>query len=220
MLNPSFQPEPMHLTTAAVANAKPSSPSTNKNQLTKNRFTIMKKSFLILSVAVLAISANAQQKQKNALKVNPLSLLIMTGNVSYERALSGNYSAQLGAFYSGAGLGDLKYQGYGIVPEFRFYFGSGNTPLNGGYLAPFGRYQVLSVRSKEIANKASFTTVGGGLVAGYQKKWEGGFILNVFAGPSFNKLTFENNGEHNEFDLQTGMKGFGLRTGITLGIAF
>jgi hypothetical protein len=45
MLNPSFQPEPMHLTTAAVANAKPSSPSTNKNQLTKNRFTIMKRVF-------------------------------------------------------------------------------------------------------------------------------------------------------------------------------
>lgn len=179
----------------------------------------MKKFLFVIALFVTTV-AGAQKAPKNALKFNPLSLLVMTGNVSYERALSGNVSVQLGSFYSGAGLEEFKYQGFGLVPEVRFYFGGQQKPLNGGYIAPFGRYQNLSITNKQIGNKADITTLGGGAVAGYQKHWESGFILNVFAGPSFNKLTFRNNNQEDDFDLRTGMNGFGLRTGLSLGFSF
>ena len=190
----------------------------NKKQITTKQHN-MKKSLFITVLFVTTI-ASAQTTHKNALKINPISLLVMTGNLSYERALSNNLSVQLGGFYSGAALEEHKYQGFGIVPEVRFYLGRQQKPLNGGYIAPFGRYQNLSISNKEIGNKAGITTLGGGAVAGYQRRWESGFILNVFAGPSFNKLTFQNDNQEDDFDLKTGMNGFGLRTGITLGFSF
>ncbi|HEV7330272.1 MAG TPA: DUF3575 domain-containing protein [Flavisolibacter sp.] len=178
------------------------------------------KNYLFVIALFLTTFASAQTTPKNALKFNPLSLLVMTGNVSYERSLSNNLSVQLGGFYSGAGLEGHKYEGFGIVPEVRFYFGGQRKPLNGGYIAPFGRYQNLSITNKEISNKADITTLGGGAVAGYQKRWESGFVLNVFAGPSFNRLTFRNDNQEDDFDLKSGMNGFGLRTGLTLGSSF
>lgn len=185
-----------------------------------NQKSTMKKNLFIIAFALLSMVTNAQEEPKNAVKINPLSLLIRTGNVSYERALSNKHSVQLAGFYSGAGLGDFKYQGYGIIPEIRFYFGRRGEALNGGYIAPFGRYQNLSITNKELKNKSSFTTVGGGAVLGFQKTWTGGFALNFFAGPSFNNLNFENDNAEEDFDPKSGLKGFGLRTGLTIGIAF
>lgn len=178
------------------------------------------KTYLVFLALLLSTLAFAQTVPKNAVKFNPLSLLVLTGNVSYERALSHNLSVQLGGFYSAAGLNDHKYQGFGIVPEIRFYVAGQHLPLNGLFLAPFGRYQNLSVTNKTIGNKADITTLGGGAVAGYQKHWESGFLLTVFAGPSFNKIQFRNDNQKDDFDLQTGMNGFGLRTGLTLGFSF
>src|SRR5688572_21135088 len=91
------------------------------NQLTNN-LTIMKKNILLIVLFFMAIAAQAQDTKRNALKINPLSLLAVTGNVSYERALSNSYSIQIGGFYSGAGIDNFKYRGYGIIPEVRFYF--------------------------------------------------------------------------------------------------
>lgn len=178
------------------------------------------KTYAILLALLLSTVCFAQTSPKNALKFNPLSLLALTGNVSYERALSNNLSVQLGGFYSGAGLDDISYQGFGLVPEIRFYMAGQQRLLNGLYLAPFGRYQNLSVTNKSIGNKAAVTTLGGGVVAGYQKHWESGFLLTVFAGPSFNQLRFRNDNQKDEFDLRTGTNGFGLRTGLTLGFSF
>lgn len=187
---------------------------------TCNTKQINMKTYLVLIVMFFSTAAAAQTGPKNALKFNPLSLLALTGNISYERALSNNLSVQLGGFYSGAGLDNVSYQGLGLVPEIRFYMAGQQRRLNGLYLAPFGRYQNLSVTNKEIGNKAAITTIGGGIVAGYQKHWESGFLLTVFAGPSFNQLRFQNDNQKDEFDLRTGTNGFGLRTGLTLGFSF
>ena len=190
------------------------------NQLTNN-LTIMKKNIFLIALFFMAIAAQAQDTKRNALKINPLSLLAVTGNVSYERALSNSHSIQIGGFYSGAGIDNFKYQGYGIIPEVRFYFGKQKQALNGGYVAPFGRYQNFSITNKSLLNKADFTTIGGGAVVGYQRAWESGFVLNIFAGPSFSKLTFENNNKIiDDFDIQKGMDGFGLRSGLTIGFTF
>ena len=132
-------------------------PGKNNPFYSTNKPFIMKKQMLIIVFFFVAFGAASQQK--NALKMNPLSLLAATGNVSYERALSGRQSIQLGGFYSGVGLGDFKYGGYGFIPEIRFYFGSQSMPLNGGYVAPFGRFQHFSITNRELKNKAMFSKI-------------------------------------------------------------
>lgn len=179
----------------------------------KNLFTAV--AFLLVSVA-----ASAQTSNKNALKMNPLSLLVKTGNVAYERAVAPRTSVQLGAFYSGVGLNDFKYAGFGVTPEVRFYLGAKSQALNGAYVAPFARYQDFAIRDEELKSKARFTTVGGGAVLGWQRAFASGFTLDLFAGPSMSKISFTDDADEDDFEVSGGMKGFGLRTGITLGFSF
>jgi len=179
----------------------------------------MKKCVLLAGLLAVGFIVKAQTIQTNALKLNPLSIIIKTGNISYERAINHNQSFQLGGFYSGVSLGDFKYDGWGITPEYRFYFGGEKQVLNGGYVAPFFRYQDFSISDKASDAKASFSTLGGGAIIGWEKKYKTGFVLDVFAGPSYNSIKFRN-GNEDDFDIKGGIKGFGLRSGIAIGFSF
>src|SRR5215217_2946567 len=86
----------------------------NKTNPLNNNQTSMKNNFLFVAFFFLALGATAQNTQRNALKINPLSLVVATGNVSYERAVSNSHSFQVGGFYSGAGIDNFNYRGYGI----------------------------------------------------------------------------------------------------------
>jgi hypothetical protein len=178
----------------------------------------------ILLVAVLFAAVSGVKAQdapnQNAIKLNPLSLVFATGNVSYERAVGENQSVQLGVFYSGVSLSGIKYAGLGITPEYRFYFGGKRQALNGVYAAPFLRYQNFSLKEKESGDKATYSSFGGGAIIGWQKMWDSGFVLDLFAGPAYNSGKFKNDSEGDEFDISGGIDGFGLRTGITLGFGF
>ena len=181
------------------------------------------KNLLILTLFVLAFGGLKAQEagRSNAIKLNPLSLVFATGNISYERAVSDNKSVQLGAFYSSFGLGGLKYSGFGVTPEFRLYFAGNREALNGVYVAPFARYQNFKLVDKTYSeNTTSFSTIGGGATIGWQKMWGSGFVLDLFAGPSYNKATFKNEGDEEDFNVKGGFTGFGVRTGITLGFGF
>lgn len=180
----------------------------------------MKKIFAAVFLLVAACSLNAQDVKQNAIKLNPLSLFAATGNVSYERAISANKSIQLGTYYSGVSINDLKYSGYGITPEMRFYFAGAKQALNGVYAAPFLRYQSFNLKNKDTQDKTSFNSFGGGATIGWQKMWASGFVLDIFAGPSYNNGKFKNDGDEDAYDLTFGVDGFGLRTGITLGFGF
>lgn len=180
------------------------------------------KRLLLVAVLFAAVShVNAQENSaRNAVKLNPLSLIFATGNVSYERAIARNQSVQLGIFYSGMSISDIKYSGLGITPEYRFYFGGKREALNGVYAAPFVRYQHFSLKDKKNTNETTYSSFGGGATLGWQKKWNSGFVLDLFAGPSINSGKFKNDSDEDQFDLSSGVDGFGVRTGITLGFAF
>ena len=122
----------------------------------------MKKCFTLILLATLTVAAAAQTAKKNAIKVNPLSTIIKTGNVSYERAIASNQSLQLGSFFSGVSLGDLNYKGFGFTPEYRYYFAGHKKAMDGVYVAPFARYQQFSIADKSSDGKAKFETIGGG----------------------------------------------------------
>lgn len=94
----------------------------------------MKKIVLVLAVVFAVTGIKAQEGKLNAIKINPLSLAFATGNVSYERAIGPQSSIQLGGFYAGFKLSELKYSGFGVTPEFRYYFAGNKEALNGVYV--------------------------------------------------------------------------------------
>jgi hypothetical protein len=176
--------------------------------------------FAATAFIAFAFSASGQRAQNNALKLNPISLVVKTGNISYERATTKNQSVQVGAFYSGLSIDDVKYTGFGVTPEYRFYFGGQKQALNGGYVAPFVRYQDFTIEKTTEKAKADFTTLGGGAIIGWQKTWNSGFIVDVFAGPTYNHLKFDVDEQSESFDVRSSIKGFALRTGLTIGFSF
>lgn len=80
----------------------------------------MKRIAVVLALAVIGHSALAQETPRQALKINPLSLFFLTGNVSYERAVKEDQSFQVGLFYTGVSISEVKYSGIGVTPEYRF----------------------------------------------------------------------------------------------------
>jgi len=180
----------------------------------------MRKISFVLAFVAAGIAVNAQDAKSNAIKLNPLSLAFLTGNVAYEHAVSSNSSVQLGVFYSGVNFSGIKYSGFGLTPEYRIYFAGAKEALNGVYAAPFVRYQNFKIEDKETADKTTFTTIGGGAIIGWQKMWGSGFTLDIFAGPSYNSAKFKNDSDDDSFDLKGGFTGFGIRTGLTLGFGF
>jgi hypothetical protein len=183
----------------------------------------MKKCLSVLTLVAVFFTSQAQEGgggPKNAIKLNPLSLVFATGNIAYERAIGERTSIQLGGYYGSFGLSDIKYTGFGITPEMRFYFAGAKQALNGVYVGPFARYQSFSLKDKTTDDKASFTSIGGGAIIGWQKAWSSGFVLDLFAGPSFNSGKFKDNVDEEEWSISGGIDGFGIRTGISLGFSF
>lgn len=181
----------------------------------------MKKVFLAAALLVAATALKAQDAgAQNAIKINPLSLIFATGNVAYERAISENSSIQLGVFYSGVNISGLKYSGLGITPEYRMYFAGNKAAMNGVYVGPFVRYQSFTLKDKDTNDEAKYTSFGGGAVIGWEKTWSSGFVLDLFAGPQYNKGKVKEKSGNETFDVAGSIDGFGLRTGITIGFAF
>jgi hypothetical protein len=182
----------------------------------------MKKVFLVSALVAALCTAKAQDGGSNAIKINPLSLFLATGNVSYERATGESQSAQLGVFYSGVKLSSLKYSGFGITPEYRFYIAGQQEAMNGVYVAPFLRYQNFKIEDTDTKSKVTFSSFGGGGLFGWEKSWDSGFMLDLFIGPAYNSGTVkaEGNADEDDFKISSGIDGFGLRTGLTLGFRF
>jgi hypothetical protein len=181
----------------------------------------MKKLIVAAFILMAALSSHAQDgAPQQAVKINPLSLFLITGNVAYEHKTADNQSFQVGVFYSGVSLSGLKYSGLGITPEYRFYFAGHKEALNGVYAAPFLRYQSFTLKDKASSDKANYSSFGGGALIGWEKASHSGFVIDLFAGPAINAGKFKNDADEDEFDVSSGIDGFGIRAGISLGFAF
>jgi hypothetical protein len=181
----------------------------------------MKKLIVAACILFAALGSKAQDvSPQQAVKINPLSLFLITGNVSYEHKTADNQSFQVGVFYSGVSLSGLKYSGLGITPEYRFYFAGHKQALDGVYAAPFLRYQSFTLKEKSTLDKANYSSFGGGALIGWEKASRSGFVIDLFVGPAFNAGKFKNDADEDEFDITSGIDGFGIRAGIALGFAF
>lgn len=178
----------------------------------------MKKTLLLVIVGLIWCSYSIKA-QSNVLKINILSPVVKTASVFYERALNDQSSFQLGFFYTGYSGDDTKFSGFGITPEYRFYLSETPAP-NGFYVAPFLRYQNFDLEDEISSDKASYSSFGGGLLIGRQWIFKERVALDVFFGPSFVSGDVKiSEASEASFDVDV-FDGFGIRTGISLGLAF
>ncbi len=185
------------------------------------------KNLLVTAFTILTLCIGASLKaQKNVLKANLLSPIVLSGSFFYERAITKESSLQLGYFFTGFSISDTKFRGYGITPEYRYY--AAGEVLNGFYFSPFLRYQNFSL-SEEFTDfngenqeaKATLTTFGGGLIAGWQWMFRERVTADIFVGPCFNSgnVKLEDNSSSRDFSTNV-FTGVGMRIGLTVGIAF
>ncbi len=185
---------------------------------------------LLLSAALLAagLFANDAKAQSNVFKVNIFSPIVSTASVFYERAISDDKSVQLGFFYTGFKVTDTKFSGFGITPELRFYLSESNAP-EGFYVAPFARYQNFTLTNEfedfsggggTTKSEATLSTIGGGVIAGKHWIFKERISLDAFLGPQLNSGSVEvKSGDESSFSTGA-FSGFGIRTGLTFGVAF
>jgi hypothetical protein len=162
------------------------------------------------------------------------SLVVSTLNVQFEHITKESQSVQFGVFYTGFKVSDTKCTGFGITPEYRFYCSQKGAP-RGFFVAPFLRYQNYSLKNEGSTYtdyesgstittedaKATFSSFGGGAIIGFQGLIGETLSIEAFIGPSYNagKVKVKDGADENEFSLGS-FDGFGLRGGVTLGIAF
>lgn len=203
------------------------------NNLLSLLLLFMKK--VILSLAVLAGTATmASAQSSNALKVNVISPIFKTGSFFFEHKLNDNATGQLGFSFTSWQPDDTKITGFSITPEYRYYL-SGEA-MDGFYVGPFVRYQSFSLTNEydsyQFDNNGNMTTVrrkdegtlntlGAGVLVGRQWLFKDRFTLDLFAGPSYSGGSVKaKSGSADNLDVSGGLNGFGLRVGLTFGIAF
>ena len=174
---------------------------------------------IVLSVLFIFISI-CGFSQSNVFKINIFSPLVRTLNVSFEHAFTTSSSVQLGFFYTGVSVADLKYRGIGITPEYRFFLSETAAP-DGVYVAPYLRYQNINLEEETSLSEASFTGFGGGLVIGREWIFKELISLEAFIGPGYIVGSVDvKSGNEEDFDVGAGFDGFTVRAGVNIGIAF
>ena len=186
--------------------------------------TTSMKSFqkIAVSIALLAsvtflVGPSAFAQKGNVLKINIFSPIASTLNLQYERKISASSSFQLGFYYAGFTIGDTKFKGIGVTPEYRFYLSETESP-KGVYVAPFVRYQNFTVTNG--ANEGTISTLGGGLIIGKQWIFKEKIALDIFLGPKYSSRNVTVTNGTDSFDTGNGLSGFGIRAGVCFGLAF
>jgi hypothetical protein len=184
----------------------------------------MKKLLIISLIVHLGVPSFAQEKpaasaDKNVLKINTLALFLGTGSVFYEHKLGDMTSGQLGLAYLNFKLGDTRFSGLILTPEFRVY--PKKDAISGFYVAPYLRYQKFTVENKVVdpPSKGSLTSMGGGLLFGRQWITNSGFTMDLFFGGHYGKADVKVDSGTNSFDSNF-FNGFKMRVGFALGFSF
>lgn len=177
----------------------------------------------LVTFAMLLLSAGLYAQKMNTVKTDLFSPFLRTGVLKYERAFTEDISAQVGFFYTGFTPrdSDVKLNGWGITPEFRYYLSATPAP-NGTYLAPNFRYMSLTVEDPDPIDGGSgtLTSLGFAINLGKQVVLKDIVVIDAWVGPvyAFRSISAEAEG------VDTGplpeVDGFGIRLGIAIGLAF
>lgn len=207
----------------------------------------MKKHTIVITILLAALGVDAKPKyppiKENGLKLNILSPIYSNFSLSYQHLITPFKSLQISASYMDFNdyvnrVGDdLRVQGFSITPEYRINFNG--YGLNGFYAGPFLRYMdyqktyednYIGQNSKE---NSKFKSVGLGFNIGQQFIIKNTVLIDLFAGPVYQVLVQEDINKTNsniyynnsnqylaESIPNRYLRGYGIRAGVTIGVAF
>jgi hypothetical protein len=201
----------------------------------------------------MSLGLHGQVEKKEApatvLKLNPLSLLVATGNVQIERRLGDRFSGQFGInfgrpklkVYAPNLLKPVQYTLFTLTPEIRYYisFQKRQVP-RGPYLAAYLRfhrvgkqYEIIAYDPDQFQNvlveaHVRTTAFGGGFLLGYQFFFKDHFGLDLFIGPKYGHANsnYEYECPNCDGDERTAEKpgisysGLDIRAGVGIGYGF
>jgi len=157
----------------------------------------MKHSLFAFAIALcVTYTASAQNVEyegnlPNVLKINPISLAFGNFNLSYQRALNNASAIQVGANYWYRLFG-TDVSGFGIRGGYQFFITNrAKAAPEGFYIGPQLSFNGFSVSETD----ESVTSVGIGLLLGYQWVWDSGVTLDLGAGPIYQFANDENTDE-------------------------
>jgi hypothetical protein len=178
----------------------------------------MNKAIAIISIFVLA-TCGLQAQKSNGFKTDLFSPILRTFVLKYERAITEDIGAQLGFFYTGYHPGDVDVvlNGFGITPEFRYYLSETPAP-DGWYFAPNVRYMSLTAKETNTDEKATLTVISIAFNMGKQVLLKDLVLIDGWVGPSYNFRSIEESAIE-DVGIPD-VNGFGVRAGISIGIAF
>jgi hypothetical protein len=171
-------------------------------------------------IALPVQKLHAQPVKSNVVKTNLFSPIIRTGHLLYERVLNEDMSAQLGFFYTGFTIAETtQLRGFGITPEFRYYLSNKAAPA-GIYAAISPRYNSFTLKNENENAEATWSAFGAALNIGAQALLKDVVTLEAYLGPAYSAGSLDVTvGNEDDFDIGS-LDGFGIRFGITVGVAF
>ena len=180
--------------------------------------------FLIISIAISFIASPVFAQdipdvavEKNVLKVNTLSFLLGSGSVFYERKITDLIAAQFGVGYLNYKIGETKFNGLILTPEFKVYVRK--NAIDGFYIAPYLRYNKFGYEVKDDTSEGSLISFGGGIAFGRQWIFQKGFVMDLFFGGHYTGANVEITYGTEPPDI-TKIDGFKTRVGFAIGFAF
>jgi len=158
--------------------------------------------------------------KKNIIKVNMLSPFMGTLSFQHEKILNSESSIQNGLYYFSGTIFNQQVPARGVcfTTEYRYYL-TGEAP-QGLYLQPFFRIARFWNNDLTFSNSNSdFYGTAFGLVFGKQFLFYDKFVLDIYGGPLFTKLFFDNK-KVNTKDLPPMFNGYWIRAGLSIGYYF
>lgn len=208
----------------------------------------MKKQILVTALLFMVFGADAKTKyppiKESGLKINVFSPMYSNFSLSYQHMINPFKSFQVTAAYMdfndyvNEGNDDLRVQGFSLTPEYRINFNG--YGLNGFYAGPFLRYmdyQKTYNNTSYLIEDSKLKSIGLGFNIGHQFIIKNTVLIDLFAGPVYQVLVEENINRkyistwpntftsNNESYLAASIpnryvRGYGIRAGITIGVAF
>ena len=178
----------------------------------------MKKTILLLafttSSLIFSQSENPSSERKNDIIVNPISLVLGVGNISYERIINEN---------SGVGIIStfvidnyvIENNAYQFAPYYNYYFGKKTASgfFIGGYASISGykdkiyEYKIVGLEYIEESKMMNYSKIGLGFKFGGKWVLKNNLIFEASTGIGRNFVTKEDETKVNT----TGMLGIGYR---------
>ncbi|MCF8380331.1 MAG: DUF3575 domain-containing protein [Bacteroidales bacterium] len=180
----------------------------------------MKKILFSLLAGLLLTSGLLNAQKTNVVKTSLTSIFLKTYVLDYEKAFNEDMSGQLGFYYTGYSFLDVKFSGFAITPEFRYYLSDEKTAPNGAFIAPYFRYQNFTLEDASTSETATFTGIGGGILIGAQRVFKDVITLSAFIGPSYISPSVTYDNPNTTWEFERGSGGVWARAGINVGIVF